>query len=119
MLTTKLLLKPLLIAGAAVFTVLAAPIAVDYLVDQDSTVISQAMAEEGGGPPAGKGGRPEGKGGRPEGRAGPVKMPRVLQSEKAITGAPTTLGRPRPRAAAARLAASRRGPARSSSTSGV
>lgn len=84
MLTTKLILKPLLIAGAAVFTVLAAPMAVDYLVDDDSTVVTQAMAEEGGGPPPGKGGRPDGKGGRPEGKGGPgdrAKGPPVGESD--------------------------------------
>lgn len=68
MLNLKFALKPLLIAGAAVFTVLAAPIAADYFVP-DSPIVAQARAQEdGGGAGADKkgghhGARPADKGG--------------------------------------------------------
>lgn len=66
----KFALKPLLIAGAAVFTVLAAPIAADYFVP-DSPIVAQARAEEDGGGGAGadkKGGH---HGARPADKGGP------------------------------------------------
>ncbi len=72
--TFKFLLKPMLIAGAAVFTVLAAPIAVDYLV-ADSPVVAQARAEEDGGGGSGavnKGGH---HGARPADKGGPKWTP--------------------------------------------
>ena len=84
----KFALKPLLIAGTAVFAVLAAPIAADYLVP-DSPIVAQARAQEDGGGGPGvvnKGGhhgaRPEGKGGAkwepgsqpwPEGKGPPAE----------------------------------------------
>lgn len=73
MLTRKFTLKPIVIAGAAVFTLLAAPLAVDLVWD-DLSAGPVAMADEGG-PPAGKGhmgkGGEAGGGGRPEGKGGP------------------------------------------------
>ncbi len=73
MLTKKLTLKPIVIAGAAVFALLAAPLAVDLVWD-DLNGGPVAMADEGG-PPAGKGhmgkGGEAGGGGRPEGKGGP------------------------------------------------
>lgn len=74
MLTTKLILRPLLIAGAAVFTVLAAPMAVDYVV-VNSPVVAQARAEEDGGGGSGavnKGGH---HGARPADKGGPKWEP--------------------------------------------
>lgn len=70
MLNPKFALKPLIIAGAAVFTVLAAPIAVDYVV-ADSPVVAQARAQEDGGGGSGavnKGGH---HGSRPADKGGP------------------------------------------------
>jgi len=74
MLNLKFALKPLLIAGAAVFTVLAAPIAADYFVP-DSPIVAQARAEEDGGGGAGadkKGGH---HGARPADKGGPKWEP--------------------------------------------
>lgn len=66
----KFALNPLLIAGAAVFAVLAAPIAADYFVP-DSAIVAQAQAQEDGGGGAGadkKGGH---HGARPADKGGP------------------------------------------------
>lgn len=110
MLTRKLTLKPIVIAGAAVFTLLAAPLAVDLAWD-DLNGGPVAMADEGGGPgTVNKGGhhgtRPEGKGGPkweagaspwPEGKGPPAdsdydpdgKGPRMR-------GDPDQMGKPQP-----------------------
>jgi hypothetical protein len=72
MLTSKFTLKPIVVAGAAVFTLLAAPLATD-LVWNDQGGVPSAMAEEGGGQgTVNKGGH---HGTRPEGKGGPSWSP--------------------------------------------
>lgn len=71
MLTRKFTLKPIVIAGAAVFTLLAAPLVVDTVFD-DLGWTPVAMAEEDGGGGGGTGAVNKGghHGARPEGKGG-------------------------------------------------